>query len=383
MKFVDTVAIGGMRETRDGYMVGEVRCARTGVQQYLGAEMGMDAETVGVYRPEETVFDKASLSTFVGKPVTLSHPSEAVTAANWKQYAVGDIGEDIARDGEYVRVPIKLMDAGVIDAIKAGTREISMGYTCGIEARDGIAPDGTPYQSVQTGPLTINHLAIVPRARGGSALRIGDAAEWGAAPVTGADALPKQKGKDMPETMQRVAIDGLTIETTDQGAEALAKLQKQMTDAKAAHESAKATADADHAKAIAAKDAEIAKRDAEIDALKAKVLDGAALDKAVADRADLLAKAKAIAPDVKTDGLSDADIRKAVVTARLGDAVNGKADAYIDARFDILAEDAEASGGLRTALTQSQAVNANDAKARYEAALDKSIADLNAHRKVG
>jgi len=71
------------------------------------------------------------------------------------------------------------------------------------------------------------------------------------------------------------------------------------------------------------------------------VLDQAAIDKLVASRAGLVALAGKIAKDVKTDGLSDADIRKAVVTAKLGDAaVKDKPQAYIDARFDILDEDA-------------------------------------------
>jgi len=107
-------------------------------------------------------------------------------------------------------------------------------------------------------------------------------------------------------------------------------------------DAAKKMADAEtaHAKAIADADAKLAKAEAALDAEKAKVLSDADLDKRVADRADLLAVAKGIAPDVKTAGLGDAAIRKAVVTAKLGDAVEGKSDAYIDARFDILAEDA-------------------------------------------
>jgi len=63
----------------------------------------------------------------------------------------------------------------------------------------------------------------------------------------------------------------------------------------------------------------------------------------VADRADLIGTAKAIVADVVTVGLSDAAIRKAVVVAKLGDAMADKSDAYIDARFDILAEDAAAA----------------------------------------
>ena len=70
-------------------------------------------------------------------------------------------------------------------------------------------------------------------------------------------------------------------------------------------------------------------------------LDDAALDARVSARADLISKAKAIAKDVATAGLSDAAIRKAVVIAKLGDAsIAGKSDAYIDARFDILADGA-------------------------------------------
>lgn len=146
------------------------------LQPYHASELGVPASfgIVNVYRPEAVVFDKASLATCAGKPVTLDHPPEPVTAANRKRYAVGDIGTEIARDGEFVRVPIKLMDAAVIRAIQDGAREISMGYTTENRVEDGEAPDGTRYQAVGLGPIRINHLAIVCKARGGSSLRIGD-----------------------------------------------------------------------------------------------------------------------------------------------------------------------------------------------------------------
>lgn len=103
-------------------------------------------------------------------------------------------------------------------------------------------------------------------------------------------------------------------------------------------------------KILAEKDVELAKKDAAIDDLNGKIMDASALDAAVAARGDLIAKAKAIAPDVKTDGLSDAAIRKAVVTAKLGDAVKDKPEAYIDARFDILAEDVQTVDPVRYTL---------------------------------
>lgn len=344
MKFVDTAPIAGTRRTADGYLVAEVRCARTGCQDYLAREVGLNRDgIVTVYRPEAAVFDRASLATFAGKPVTLTHPDEPVTADNWRRYAVGDVGADIARDGEFVRVPIKLMDADAIRAVEGGVREISMGYETPLRHEDGVAPDGTPYQAVQTGPIRINHLALVPRARGGSELRIGDGAEWGVAPII----MEDKSRKDQSMTLKTVTVDGIPVEVTDQGAAVIATLQQRLADA-----TTKTTeASAAHAAAIAAKDADIARRDAQIDDLKAKVLDDAAIDARVQARADLIAGAGRIVAGFKTAGLSDADIRKAVVVAKLGDAaIAGKSAEYIDARFDILAEDAQAADPVRAAL---------------------------------
>ena len=138
-------------------------------------------------------------------------------------------------------------------------------------------------------------------------------------------------------TLKTVTVDGIPVEVTDQGAVVIGTLQTRLADA----HTKLSDADKAHQTALAAKDAEMAKKDAEIDALKAKVLSDADLDKKVQARADLISVAKSIAKDVKTDGLTDAAIRKAVVVAKFGDAaVAGKADAYVDARFDLLVEDA-------------------------------------------
>lgn len=331
LQFSDEATLSGTRITADGYLVADVRCARTGIQQYRASDVGLPGDgMVNVYRPEAVVFDKASLATFAGKPVTINHPAEPVTAENWRALAVGDIGTEIARDGEYVRVPMKLMDAAAIKLVEAGTRQISMGYTTGLSIEDGVAPDGTPYQAVQTGPIRINHLAIVAAARGGSNLRIGDGADhWGASPLTKKDA-------DMPEGIKTrvVLIDGLSVETTDAGAQALEKLMNDAKATKTAHDAAIAAKDT----ALAKKDAELAAKDAQIDSLKAKVLDGAALDALVADRSALIAKAKSIAPAVVTDGKSAEDIRKAAVVAVKGAAMADKSEAYICAAFDLLAD---------------------------------------------
>lgn len=147
-----------------------------------------------------------------------------------------------------------------------------------------------------------------------------------------------------------VMIDGLSVVTTDAGAQALEKLTNTIADMKssmsAAEQKAKDEADA--------KDAELAAKDAKIADMEKAALSDADLDAKVASRAELIGKAKAIAKDVAVTGLSDAAIRKAAVVAVLGDAaIADKSDAYIDARFDILCEDANKSDPVADALKQT------------------------------
>lgn len=355
-KFEDTVEAGAMRMTSDGYLVGEVRCARTGIQQYMASDVGIPGHgIVNVYRPEKTVFSKDSMATFAGKPVTLRHPPVAVTAENWKQYAIGDIGGEIARDGEFIRVPVKIMDSDAIRDIQAGVSEISMGYTCDIEIANGVTPEGEHYDAIQTGHIKINHLAAVERARGGSKLRIGDGADnWGASPVSTVPTRDSQKEASMPD-LKKVVVDGLTIDTTEQGAQIIDKLQNTVQD------SAKALTDAkaEHKTAIEAKDEEIGTLKADLAAAKAAaVID---VDKLVADRSALVTQVKAIDAKIDPAGKSDAELRKAAVASRLGDEMVADAgESEINGMFKAIAKGAGAAADpVRDAF--SRGVTANDA----------------------
>lgn len=371
MQFTDKLTLdGAIRRTADGYGVVSAKVARGGnVQLYLGSEVGMnDKATVRVYRPESEVFKKDAIASYAGVPVTINHPKNGVSADTWKDLAVGEVGDDVLRDGEFVRVPMMLRDAKAIKAVEDGKRELSMGYSAEITIADGVTPSGETFDAIMS-DFKMNHVAIVDQARGGAELRIGDGADkWGAAPIT-TDHKPEEE-KIM--TLKTVTVDGIPVEVTDQGATVIATLQQRLADAN----SKMSTADAAHLSAIAAKDAELAKKDAEVDALKAKVLSDADIDKRVQERADLISVAGSIAKDVKTAGLSDAAIRKAVVAAKLGDAViAGKPDAYIDARFDILAEDAKKTADP-FARVVADGVQPNDG-GDYRAQADKAKQDRN------
>lgn len=360
MLVTDRVTLGDVKVTADGYLEGFARTARTGVQVYRGYEAGRpDLDTVSVFRDEAEVFSHRSLDTFSKIPITVDHPAEPVTSKNWRKHAVGVTGDDVLRDGEHLKIGLKIKDQAAIDAVQAGKRELSVGYSTELVWQDGVAPDGTPYQAKQT-LITANHIAIVTAGRAGPQCRIGDS--WAAFST---------ERKDPPMSLKTVTVDGIPVEVTDQGATVINTLLARLADSKETQKSLEIA----HATALATKDADLAKKDAEIDALKGKVLDAKALDAAVAARGDLVAKAKAIAPGVVTDGKTDSEIRLAVVTAKIGDAVKDKAPAYIDARFDILAEDAKPADLVRGVI-QDGAVSVGDARAAAAKALSDRTAAL-------
>lgn len=335
MQITDSLTLdaSGLSITRDGYLVGDARVSRAGnVQMYRGSEIGLTGDDAGrmfgVYRDPDVVFDERSMMSLAGRPVTRGHPPNGVDANTWKDLTVGQMGGVIRRDGEHVVAPMAIMDAAAVKEVMGGARALSAGYTVGLIADEGVSPDGTPFQYRQSGELRFNHVAYLPdnNPRAGNT-RIGDGADqWGAAPLT-----PNGKEPAMADNLTVVVLGDKAVNVTAADAQTIDAFKtdaaKKMADAQAVHD-----------KAIAAKDAELAAKDAEIADLKAKVLDAAALDKLVKDRADLVAKAKVIAPNVVTDGKSAAEIKKAVVIAARGAAMADKSDAYIDATFDILAD---------------------------------------------
>lgn len=335
MLFTDKITLDGTRRTRDGYLTADVRVARTGIQTYAGSEVGKpEMEQVRVYRPEAEVFKADAMRSFAHRPVTNDHPPEAVQAKNWKQHSVGMTGDEVARDGIFVRVPMVVMDQATIDEIETGKRELSMGYSCTLDFMPGTTPEGEAYDASQK-QIRGNHLAIVAAGRAGSSCRIGDS--WAA--IT-----PPEKE---PMTT-KIVVDGVTLTSLEDAAAAITSVQAKVRDAEA-----KA---ADAIKVIEAKDgahaALIATKDAEIAALKVKVADEANLDARIEQRQAVIdTAAKITGKTIESKGKTLDAIRREVVTARLGDdSVKGRDEAYFIAAFDVLAASTSESDPLRNAL---------------------------------
>ncbi|MFN3833399.1 MAG: DUF2213 domain-containing protein [Allorhizobium sp.] len=358
MQFVDAAKIAGTRLTSDGYLVAEVRTARTGIQDYAGYEVGKAVmPVVKVYRPPEQVFSKDSLGSYAHKPITNDHPSEAVTADNWRSLAVGQIGDEIARDGDYVRIPLVLMDADTIKQVQDGKRELSAGYVCSLDWTAGKTPEGEAYDAIQK-DIRINHVAIVDRGRAGSQARIGDGAKWGIAPIS--DAIQKEV---KPMTLKTVTVDGIPVEVTDQGAVVISTLQtrlsaadKKLSDAEAAHKAA-----------LTAKDEEIGTLKADLKKAQDAALKPEDVDRLVADRAALVETIKAIDSKIEIKG-SDAELRRAAVKSRLGDEmVKDASDAEVSGMFKAIAKDMKQADPFRDAMKGGVKQPVNDRQAASDA----------------
>lgn len=377
MQFTDRMTLdAGMRRTADGYAVVSARVARGGnVQAYLGSELGVaDKALVRVYRPETEVFKKDALGTYAGVPITIGHPAGKVTADSWKELSVGEVGDEVLRDGEFVRVPMMLRDAKGIKTVESGTVELSMGYDAVVTMGDGVSPSGEPFDATMS-DFKMNHVAIVDKARGGDQLRIGDGVKtWGAAPI-----LPNtdKEPHSMSDALRTVIVDGLSVSTTDQGAQAITTLLQRIADA-ATNAGKTETA---HIAAIAAKDTEIGSLKVELKTAQDSAIKPADLDKMVADRAALVAVVKTIDAKIVVDGKSDADLRKAAVTAKLGDElVKDASDAEVAGMFKAIAKDVKPADPFRD-VVKDGIKPLGDAAAQASDAFSKGVADLNAWRK--
>jgi hypothetical protein len=338
MQFTDAVTVAGTRRTEDGYLVAEAKAVRTGIQLYSGSEVGKpEMAVVRVHRSADEVFSQDSLQSFTHAPVTVDHPAQAVNAGNWKDLAVGEVSTAAKKDGDWVWLPLILKDASAIQSVESGKRELSAGYVCELDWTPGVTADGKPFDAQQKN-IKINHLALVDRARAGSQARIGDAAseEWGAAPISTTD----KETVPMTEALRTVVVDGLSVQTTDQGAQAITKLQKDLESS-----AAKITAnDAAHAAALAKLQEDLGTLKAENQKLKDAAPKPADLDKLVADRAALVTTIKAIDSKIEVSGLSDADLRRAAVKAKLGDEmVKDASDAEITGMFKAIAKDVKSA----------------------------------------
>lgn len=395
----DAASLRSPQRLDNGFLKLDGRISRTGIQVYRD---GLGNERRELRLPEE-VFKKESIASFAMMPVTNTHPARLLTAQDAKQHSVGSVGEGLRQDGDFLAAPMILIDADAIAALEAGRSQLSCGYDCELEEKPGVW-NGDRYDAIQRN-IVGNHVALVDIARAGPEARVrldaNDAAMLAFLHTTNLDAEKKMPQTIRIDGISMEVTDGNapaiqkmideSVVRAKKDAEALAASEKSRADAadkakkdlEAARDTLQAKVDAAAAKAKADKEkmvecdecggtgkvdgkkcdgcdgegeypAEEGEEGENEDAKKDKKAKG---DKKRADSRDrivartvnqrlalILQASKHLDSDAKVAEMAPSEIKKAVVVKVDGiDAkeLEGKSDAYVDARFDLAIKKAD------------------------------------------
>lgn len=318
----DTATAAARAVTPEGFLRVRARIGRSGIHLYRAAELGAPAgfapvDTVRVYRGPDEVFGSESMASFAAKPVTDGHPPAMVDASNWKRYAVGQSGPEVTRDGDHLATDLLITDGEAVKRVEVGA-QLSNGYLADFDFTPGTTPDGEPYDATQSN-IRGNHIALVDAGRCGDSCRIGDADGT----VCGCGSA-----------LTSVTVDGVTIEVTTGSVEAIERLRRK----------------------VEAQEGTIA-------ALTTKVPDSLALDALVADRAQVIERARAaLGAGFEPRGLTTDGIRRAVVSRVLGADLGARGEVYVSAAFDALCATDAARNPLAAHLAGADPRQAGDAR---------------------
>lgn len=314
----------------NGYLSVPGKVARVGVQQYTAQELGLKDrppnELVNVYRPPEEVFKPESLASYDNCDITLQHPSDFVDSKTFKEVSVGHATTGGRKFGEYVVVDHLIKDQTAIDAINAGTAELSAGYSADYKYRPGVAPCGTPYEYVQT-DIQVNHIALCDSARAGHQARLFDSNK------------PKEN-----QPMPQITLDsGAKVDVADQATATLIQttLDSLVTRIKTGDENQEKLEGE-----IAKLEVELEKKEEELEGVKAETSDSA-IQRRVDQVVDALNSARKVAGKGFTcDSMDPLTIKRTALDAagikcKKYDSWSKAPEAYLSAWFDAVEENIE------------------------------------------
>ena len=159
----DSIPVDETYFTSEGYFIDHPIVTSTGIFEYKNRDGSIRREL----RLPEEVFDPASLESYEGKPVIVTHEAGYVSKDNVEQEYIGTVLSKGYRDGEHVRAKIIIHNTGSLDC---GLRELSLGYKTETDETPGEW-EGQPYDAIQRN-IRINHLALVANARAGDSARL-------------------------------------------------------------------------------------------------------------------------------------------------------------------------------------------------------------------
>ena len=161
---LDSLPLGQTFYTEEGYLRDRPILTRCGIFEYTNPDGSVRREL----RLPEDVFEPASLASYKGKPIIITHDAGLVDKDNVHDEIIGTILSEGYRSGDDVRADIVIHDT---DAMKdCQMKELSLGYSLDLDETPGVW-NGMPYDARQRN-IRINHLALVSEARAGDKARL-------------------------------------------------------------------------------------------------------------------------------------------------------------------------------------------------------------------
>lgn len=329
----------------NGWVRVDAYIARAGVLEYTRADGSKWVE----YRPHEEHSAEA-LASFDAVPFTNNHPEAGILdAENTKLYQVGTVLNP-RNDGEKVKASILITDAKTVAAIKAGKCEMSCGYMADVEETPGELPDGTRYDAIQRN-IRGNHVALVDSGRAGPEIRL------------------KLDTRDAevvlsPTDYMKIKLDNVDVEVAEPVAKHISTLESKISELEKAVDTEKARVDA---------------ASGEVETLKKELASAPEKVKAeIAARVALENSARSVLGDVKFDGKTDAEVKRAVAETS-GLKLDGKSEAYVDAAYEIALQKAADAEKLKASVAGTTDVSTAAATTKTSAQKYSEFLK-NAHR---
>lgn len=323
--FQDKLNIPTQRKFKDsGQMIAPCSIARTGVMSYLAKECGdafKDRDPMSIVKIAtlaEDLFCKDSIESYRSAPITVGHPEDDVNTENSKDLVKGMLEGLPLRDGELLAATLVLNDADAISITKQSDSQLSSGHTARLVLCDAAV---TGYDAKKT-HIRCNHVAIVPRGRAGADVRIADA-DAVAEEVFVEPVFDAEGNEVKPVEVPAAVVPDVVVEPV--AAEVVEPVAVALGDAAAL--------------AIEVAQLTVKLEDAQAEIKTLKLID---IDTLVQERLELVSNVLKLADGIVVVGKSAMELKREVVAKCRDSDMTGKSDAYIEARYEVLLEDAAA-----------------------------------------
>jgi hypothetical protein len=336
----DAVRVDNVEKNDSGFLTYDLLAAQTGVFPYRDIKTG---EIIyELKRPDDLLTDEV-LAQLNNLPITNEHPLEFVNVENSNDLVKGLTGEKAGIKNNKLANKATVFDGHLIAAITTGEkRECSLGYTCEIVEESGEF-QGQRYDRRQTN-FDLNHVAMVPEGRCGPDCSAKLDSKSGQVRLDGAYQVIREDSNNnkRSDKMAIVRLDGKDYEVPEPVKSRVDKLESDNEDL------TKEVGQLEGKNDALEDTIENSKEDKK--ELEDNQLDEEEIDKRVDEKLALLEDANLfLADDYELEGKSNRNIKVDCIK-EINDEFDaeGKADEYIDARFDMMVEVAREDQGQPT-----------------------------------